>query len=127
MLFVQENYVYTFVYNGKNRVAIVLEINDKQALCWELTVNQFRRYNIKDIQSPTDITHEKVLRFGNEYFSQHGSTTGEVRKYYDNINCLVFFGDEYTFVVNNQYLTGAVNNWGNPVSFSCTEQFHASR
>ena len=124
-MFVQENRVYTFVYNGKNRVAIVLEIDEdiKQALCWELTVGEFRRYNIKDIQSPTNVTRNlwgtsketgKVLRFENHFFVSSGKTPDEVTEYYKQRNCTVFFGEEFTFVVSNQYLNNETYNWRSP-------------
>ena len=113
-LFIGKDCAYTFMYNGKNRVAIVLEVQDKQALCWELTENNFRRYNIKNIISPTDVTINKVLRFANDYFAVSGKTSDEIVEYYSERDCIVFFGERFTFVVNKAYLVN--QRYGNKVN-----------
>ncbi len=109
MLFIEENDAYTFEYNGKPRVAIVLEVQNvsttgenPQALCWELTRNQFRRYNIKSIINPINITFDKVHKYANSFFANRSEEA--VNKHFDNLDCMVFHTEKYTFIVHRKYL-----------------------
>jgi hypothetical protein len=93
---------YKFHYNGKERVAIALEIEGDIALCWEFTVGAFRKYHISRASTPENITFTKLLKLSQAFFEN--STEQEIREYYHVNNCTVFFGEEDVFIINDNYL-----------------------
>jgi len=113
---------YRFHYNGKERVAIALEIEGDIALCWEFTVGAFRRYHISRASTPENITFTKLLKLSQAFFENSTNffcevvresggnkfyelrTEQEIREYYHLNNCTVFFGEEDVFIINDNYL-----------------------
>lgn len=52
--------VYRFPYNGKTRVALVLEADDKLAECWDFSSDDFRKFSYSKI-GEVEIIDDQVL------------------------------------------------------------------
>jgi hypothetical protein len=53
--------IYRFDYHGTNRIAVCLEQNGPNYLCWDFVSGGYRTFYIHDVQSYQDVTDKCVV------------------------------------------------------------------
>lgn len=55
--------VYRFKYNGRTRIALIMDVEDQNVICWDFTSNGYRRFNTNNIVlgSISDVTDRCVI------------------------------------------------------------------